>query len=130
MILIKTLLCALAFWALSVVIMGFFDLQIYFPFNVGSAKDIPYHRWQTIRFSTFLTISYFILRFISKSRPVSALAVIDVFFKLMVFVGIINFWKADVLLNELPVLVFFALISIGLHRTTKANRGGRFVKHW
>jgi hypothetical protein len=130
MILIKTLLCALAFWALSVVIMGFFDLQIYFPFNVGSAKDIPYHRWQTVRFSTFLTISYFILRFISESRPVSALAVIDVFFKLMVFVGIINFWKADVLWDEFGVLVFFLIISILLHRAAKINRGTMFVKHW
>ena len=110
--------------------MGFFDFQVFFPFNIGSAKDIPYHRWQTVRFTSFLTITYFILRFVSGSRPVSALGVLDVFFKIIVLVGVINFWKADVLLNELPVLVFFALISIGLHRTTKANRGGRFVKHW
>ena len=127
---IKILLFLLAIWAITIVFLGFFDLQIYFPFNLGSAQDIPYHRWQTVRFSTFLTISYFILRFISGSRPVSALGVISVFFKIMVFTGIINFWKADVLWDESGVLAFFLLISVILHRAAKVNRGEMFVKYW
>ena len=130
MIFIKTLLCLIAIWAITIVILGFFDLQIFFPFNLGSAQDIPYHRWQTVRFSTFLTISYFILRFISASRPVSALAVLDMFFKIMVFVGAINFWKADVFWDEFGVLMFFLVISVVLHRAAKVNRGAMFVKHW
>ena len=130
MIFVKTILCLIAIWAISVVILGFFGLQIFFPFNIASAQDLPYHRWQTIRFSTFLTISYFILRFISSSRPVSALGVIDVFFKIMVFVAIINFWKAGVLWDEFGVLVFFLIISVLLHRAAKVNRRTMFVKHW
>jgi hypothetical protein len=130
MIFIKILLFLLAIWAITVVILGVFDLQIYFPFNIGSSKEIPYHRWQTVRFSTFLTISYFILRFVTGSRPVSALGVIDVFFKIMVFIGIINFWKADVFWDDLGVLVFFILISAVLHRAAKVNRGARFVQRW
>jgi hypothetical protein len=127
---IKILLGLLATWATSIVILGFFDLQIYFPFNIGSAQDIPYHRWQTVRFTTFLTISYFIIRFVSGSRPVSALSVLDMFFKIMVFVGIINFWIADVLWDEWGVLVFFAIVSMALYRAAKLNRGAMFVKHW
>jgi hypothetical protein len=127
---IKILLGLLATWATSIVILGFFDLQIYFPFNIGSAQDIPYHRWQTVRFTTFLTISYFIIRFISGSRPVSALGVLDMFFKIMVVVGIINFWIADVLWDEWGVLVFFVIVSVMLHRAAKLNRGTMFVKHW
>ena len=127
---IKILLGLLATWATSIVILGFFDLQIYFPFNIGSAQDIPYHRWQTIRFTTFLTMSYFIIRFISGSRPVSALSVLDMFFKIMVFVGIINFWIADVLWDEWGVLVFFVIVSVMVHRAAKLNRGSMFVKHW
>ena len=127
---IKILLGLLATWATSIVILGFFDLQIYFPFNIGSAQDIPYHRWQTVRFTTFLTISYFIIRFVSGSRPVSALGVLDMFFKIMVVVGIINFWIADVLWDEWGVLVFFVIVSVMLHRATKLNRGTMFVKHW
>ena len=127
---IKILLGLLATWATSIVILGFFDLQIYFPFNIGSAQDIPYHRWQTIRFTTFLTISYFIIRFVSGSRPVSALGVLDMFFKIMMVVGIINFWIADVLWDEWGVLVFFVIVSVMLHRAAKLNRGTMFVKHW
>jgi hypothetical protein len=127
---IKILLGLLATWATSIVILGFFDLQIYFPFNIGSAQDIPYHRWQTVRFTTFLTISYFIIRFVSGSRPVSALGVLDMFFKIMVVVGIINFWIADVLWDEWGVLVFFVIVSVMLHRAAKLNRGTMFVKHW
>jgi len=127
---IKILLGLLATWATSIVILGFFDLQIYFPFNIGSAQDIPYHRWQTVRFTTFLTMSYFIIRFVSGSRPVSALSVLDMFFKIMVFVGIINFWIADVLWDEWGVLVFFVIVSVMLHRAAKLNRGTMFVKHW
>ncbi len=127
---IKIFLVLLAIWSTSVVILGFFDLQIYFPFNIGSAQDIPYHRWQTVRFTTFLTISYFIIRFVSGSRPVSALSVLDMFFKIMVFVGIINFWIADVLWDEWGVLVFFVIVSVMLHRAAKLNRGTMFVKHW
>ena len=127
---IKILLGLLATWATSIVILGFFDLQIYFPFNIGSAQDIPYHRWQTVRFTTFLTMSYFIIRFVSGSRPVSALSVLDMFFKIMVFVGIINFWIADVLWDEWGVLVFFVIVSVMVHRAAKLNRGSMFVKHW
>ena len=127
---IKILLGLLATWATSIVILGFFDLQIYFPFNIGSAQDIPYHRWQTVRFTTFLTISYFIIRFVSGSRPVSALSVLDMFFKIMMVVGIINFWIADVLWDEWGVLVFFVIVSVMLHRAAKLNRGTMFVKHW
>ena len=130
MIFIKILLSIIAIWAITIVILGFFDLQVFFPFNLGSAQDIPYHRWQTVRFSTFLTISYFILRFISASRPVSALAVLDMFFKIMVFVGAINFWKADVFWDEFGVLMFFIVISVLLHRAAKVNRKTMFVKHW
>jgi len=130
MVFIKTVLFLLAIWAITIVILGFFDLQVFFPFYIGSAHDIPYHRWQTVRFTTFLTISYFILRFISGSRPVSALGVLDMFFKILIFVGIINFWKADVLLDEFGVLAFFFIISVVLHRAAKINRGTMFVKHW
>ena len=130
MMFIKTVLCLLAVWGITVVILGFYDFQIFFPFNIGSAQEIPYHRWQTVRFSTFLTISYFILRFVIGSRPVSALGVIDMFFKIMVFVAAINFWKADVLRDEFPVLIFFLIISVLLHRAAKTKREAKFLKHW
>lgn len=126
----KILLSLLGVWALATVALGLFHLQVYFPFNIGSAEDIPYHRWQTVRFTTFLTISYFIFRFVVGLRPVSALYVLDMFFKFLVFFAVINFWVADVLIKEWGVLLFFITVSFIIHRTTKKSRGKMFVKHW
>lgn len=126
----KIILGLLAVWACFVVVLGLFKLQIYFPLNVGSADEIPYHRWQTVRFSTFLTIAYFIFGYVGGIRPVSAIAVINVFFKIMVVIGIILFWTEGVLIREWGVIVFFILVSLLLHKSTKLNRGSMFTKHW
>ena len=126
----KILLGLLGIWALTTVVLGLFNLQVYFPFHIGSAQEIPYHRWQTVRFTTFLTVAYFIFRYIVGFRPVSALAVLDMFFKLLLFVATINFWIADVLNDEWGILLFFSIIALITHRTTKINRGTMFVKEW
>ena len=126
----KILLGLLGIWAVTTVVLGLFNLQVYFPFYIGSAQEIPYHRWQTVRFTTFLTVAYFIFRYIVGFRPVSALAVLDMFFKLLLFVATINFWIADVLKDEWGVLLFFSIIALITHRTTKINRGTMFVKEW
>jgi len=126
----KILLGLLGFWAVSTVALGLFNLQIYFPFNIGSTQEIPYHRWQTVRFTTFLTISYFIFRYIGGFRPVSALGVLDMFFKILVVICIINFHAADVLFKEWGVVLFFVIISFLSHRATRIHRDRIFEKHW
>ena len=126
----KILLGLLGVWAVMVVILGLFKLQVYFPFNIGSAEEIPYHRWQTVRFTTFLTVAYFIFRYIGGFRPVSALAVLDMFFKLMVVIATINFWIADKLSDEWGVLLFFVIVALLTHRTARLNRGRIFMKDW
>ena len=126
----KILLGLLGIWALTTVALGFFNFQIYFPFNIGPAEEIPYHRWQTVRCTTFLTLAYFLVRYIGGFRPVSALAVLNMFFKLLVFVAAINFWIADVFSDEWGVLLFFIIVALLTHRATKTNRGTLFVKEW
>jgi len=126
----KIIIGALGVWACIVVFLGLFKLQIHFPFNLGATDEIPYHRWQTVRFSTFLTISYYIFRYVAGSRPVSALAVINVFFKIMVLMAIILFWTEGVLIREWGVIVFFGFVSLLLHKSTKLHRGSMFTKHW
>ena len=127
---LKIILGLIGIWALTTVILGFFNLQIYFPFNIGSAQEIPYHRWQTVRFTTFLTIAYFIFRFIFGFRPVSALVVLNMFFKILIVIGFINFYIADKLSSEWGTLAFFLLIAILSHRASKIYRGKMFTKEW
>ena len=128
---LKTVLWLLAIWLLVTVLLGLFGIHIFFPFNIGSAEEIPYYRWQTVRFSTFLTIAYFIVRYALGSRPVSALAVIDIYIKFLVFVGVILLWREESqLLSDWIVVMFWTILSIYLHQAAKANRGSLFVKHW
>ena len=125
---LRIILGLIGIWALTTVILGVFNLQIYFPFNIGSAQEIPYHRWQTVRFTTFLTIAYFIFRFIFGFRPVSALVVLNMFFKILLVIGIINFYIADKLFSEWGVLIFFLFISMFSHRAAKSHRDKIFTK--
>ena len=130
MIYCKILLGLLGIWAVTTVVLGLFNLQVYFPFNLSAAQEIPYHRWQTVRFTTFLTIAYFCFRFVGGFRPVSALGVLDVYFKIMALIAAINFWIADVLSDEWGVLLFFIIVALVTHRATKIHRGKIFVREW
>ena len=126
----KILLGLLGIWAVTTVALGLFNIQVYFPFNIGPAEEIPYHRWQTVRFATFLTIAYFIFRYLGGFKPVSALAVLNMFFKLFVFIGTVNFWIADVLSDEWGILLFFIVVALLTHKATKQNRERVFIKKW
>ena len=125
----KVILAILAIWGSIVIFLGLFNLQIYFPFNVAVAEPIPYHRWQTVRFSTFATLVFFISRYIAGGRPVSALKVMNVFFKFYVVFGSFLFWRAGADLGEWLVVGFFAFVSIMVHIESRRNREKLFVKH-
>ena len=127
---VKIILSLLAIWGLVVISLGLFGLQFYFPFNLGTSDSIPYHRWQTVRFSTFATLVFFISRYIAGGRPVSALKVMNVFFKFYVVFGSFLFWRAGADLGEWLVVGFFAFVSIMVHRESRLKPGKLFVKHW
>ena len=123
----KILLVLLAIWGTLVIILGLFNLQIFFPFNIADAEPIPYHRWQTVRFSTFATVIYLIIRYLIGGRPEGALLVISVFFRFLILFGAILMWQEDVDSSEGWVLAFFIFITFILYKEMKENPRQR---HW
>ena len=123
----KIVLVLLAIWATLVIILGLFKLQIFFPFNIVDAEPIPYHRWQTVRFSAFATVIYLIIRYLIGGRPEGALLVVSVFFRFLILFGAILIWQADVDASEWWVLSFFIFVTLLLHREMKENPRQR---HW
>ena len=123
----KIILVFLAIWATLVIILGLFKLQIFFPFNIVDAEPIPYHRWQTVRFSAFATVIYLIIRYIIGGRPEGALMVVSVFFRFLILFGAILIWQADVDASEWWVLSFFIFVTLLLHKEMKENPRQR---HW
>ena len=123
----KILLVLLAVWATLVITLGLFKLQIFFPFNIADAEPIPYHRWQTVRFSAFATVIYLIIRYLIGGRPEGALLVVSVFFRFLILFGAILIWQADVDASEWWVLSFFIFVTLLLYKEMKENPRQR---HW
>ena len=123
----KILLVLLAIWGTLVIILGLFNLQIFFPFNIADAEAIPYHRWQTVRFSAFATVIYLIIRYLIGGRPEGALLVVSVFFRFLILFGAILIWQADVDASEWWVLSFFIFVTLLLYKEMKENPRQR---HW
>ena len=123
----KIILILLAIWGTLVIILGLLKLQIYFPFNIADAEAIPYHRWQTVRFSAFATVIYLIIRYLIGGRPEGALLVVSVFFRFLIIFGAILMWQADVDASEWWVLSFFIFVTFLLYKEMRENPRQR---HW
>ena len=123
----KILLILLAIWGTVVIILGLLKLHMFFPFNIVDAEAIPYHRWQTVRFSAFATVIYLIIRYLIGGRPDGALLVISMFFRFLILFGAILIWQADVDASEWWVLSFFIFVTLLLYKEMKENPRQR---HW
>ena len=123
----KILLILLAIWGTLIIILGLLKLHIFFPFNIADAEAIPYHRWQTVRFSAFATVIYLIIRYIIGGRPEGALLVISVFFRFLILFGAILMWQEDVDPSEGWVVAFFIFVTFLLYKEMKENPRQR---HW
>ena len=123
----KVILAILAIWGVTVIFLGLFNLQIYFPFNVADAEPIPYHRWQSVRFSTFSTLVYFIIQYLIGGRPSSVLSFLATYFKFYILFLSILMWQADVKSNEWWVLGIFVLVTVFVHIEHKKNPR---LRHW
>ena len=123
----KIVLILIALWGAIVIVLGLAKLQIFFPFNITDAEAIPYHRWQAVRFATFASIIYFIIKYLIGGRPESALLAISVYFRFLVLFGAILMWQANVDANEWYILGFFVVVNFILYREMKTNPRQR---HW
>ena len=123
----KIILVLLAIWGTLVIILGLLKLHLFFPFNIADAEAIPYHRWQTVRFSAFATVIYLVIRYLIGGRPVGSLLVVSVFFRFLILFGAILTWQADVDASEWWVLSFFVFVTLILQKEMKENPRQR---HW
>ena len=125
----KTLLIFLALWTTSIIVLGLFDLQIYFPLNIANAEPIPTHRWQSVRFSCFATLGYLVLKHMIGSGPIYPIAIIDIFVKFLLFFAFILMWKANVGEREWWVFAFYLILSLCLHREARLSRQRALTKY-
>ena len=125
----KLLILLIAIWLIFAVIIEIMGITIYFPFHISSDHEIPYHRWQTVRLSVFLTFAYFSIRYLIwggiKLYPAQFL---DVYMKLLTVTAILLFIRTGVIKTDFMVLIYFAIISLGTHIASRPKYRNYFIK--
>mgnify|MGYP000885775601 CR=1 FL=1 len=114
--LVNLLVTFIAIWATFVAIECFLGVTIIFPFTFVEAQSIPYHRWQPVRIAVFLTVTYFsVLHLWKGDRDYQAIYFLEIYLKILTIVGLVIFYRVDVVSSEYFVLLFFGFFSLVLH---------------
>ena len=125
----KFLILFLGLWGFTVVILELMGITIYFPFHISPNREIPYHHWQTVRLSVFLTFAFFSIRyFIWESVKLYPVQFLDYYIKILTFTGIILFLKLDIIKDEYILVLFFILASIFTHIAATPKYRNYFIK--
>jgi len=104
-----------------VIVLRLAKLHMFFPLNITDAASIPYHRWQAVRFATFASIIYFIIKYLIGGRLKSALLAISIYFRFLILFGAILIWQENVGATEWYILMFFRVVNFILYREMKTN---------
>ncbi len=105
----------LSLWAVYTIVSNFVGVTVYFPFNLATDQDIPYHRWQSVRLALFATFAFYgFMHLLHGSREVYPVHFLKTYLFALSFVGV------GVCLQEgvhgleylLPALFFWVAVSL------------------
>ncbi len=119
----------MAIWLIIAVTIEVLGITIYFPFHISPDHEIPYHRWQSVRLSVFVTFAYFAIRYLIwggvKLYPVKFL---DVYVKIYTLTCILIFLRVDVLKSEYLFIIFLIIFSLLTHIAARRKYRNYFIK--
>ena len=116
---------------LGIAIIGgeFFNLHIYFPFNLAENNEIPYHRMQSIRLSLIVTFIYFGVRYIFwQSIKMYPIQFLNIYLKSLAICSLLVFYSFQVDFGEYYFVIFFFIVAIILHFASRPEIR-RYFKH-
>ena len=99
-------------WAIFAGVTALLGYTFYFPFEfVQSLESIPFHRWQVVRVSVFLTFGYLALRhFVLGNEKLYPIQFIDIYLKFLAGGGIFIYYQEGINdYRDIAVLGFFLL---------------------
>ncbi len=120
----------LSLWAISTVVLFYFDIYILFPFTLAENNEIPYENLIAIRLAIFSTFAFYgLMHLLHGSKEVYPVHFLKTFLFMLSFMGLIVFIKtsAEVSLKQWLIILFFFCVAIILHFSTisKIRRFGR-----
>jgi len=128
-ILAKFLIGLMSIWLIIAVTVEILGITIYFPFHISPDHQIPYHRWQSVRLSVFITFAYFAISYLiwggAKLYPVKFL---DIYVKIYTLTCILIFFRVDALKSEYLFIIFLIIFSILTHIAARPKYRNYFIK--
>ena len=118
-------------WAIFAGVTALLGYTFYFPFEFAqSLESIPFHRWQVVRGSVFLTFGYLSLRhFLLGNEKLYPIQFIDIYLKFLVGTGIFIYYQEGINeYREYATLGFFFIASIFVHFLAKPDFKKIFFK--
>ena len=111
----NSVIALMMIWALGVSALAFLDITIHWPWIITETdtEAIPFHRLQAMRIAIMLTFSYYgLLHLIAKRQQFYPLHFLTTYLFYMLLSGLIIFYRRDVLMQELGILLFFGVCLV------------------
>ena len=118
-------------WAVLAAIVALFGYSFSFPFEFNeSLNDIPFHRWQIVRVSVFLSFGYLAMRhFLFGNEKMFPVQFLDLYLKFVVGSGLIIYYQQGITdLSEYATLGFFLVAAIFSHFLSRPEYKKIFFK--
>ena len=118
-------------WAVFAGVVALFGYSFSFPFEFNDAlNDIPFHRWQILRVSVFLTFGYLAMRhFMFGKEKMFPVQFLDLYLKLIVCTGLIIYYQQGITdYSEYATLGFFFVAAIFSHFLSRPEYKKIFFK--
>ena len=123
------LVCFLSLWAIYTIVSSFVGVTVYFPFNLATDQDIPYHRWQSVRLALFATFAFYgFMHLLHGSREVYPVHFLKTYLFMLSFVAAGIFLQEGVHALEYSLIGLFLWVAITLHFATGTRLKRYFSK--
>ena len=116
----KIVILGLSIWGIYATVSALMGVTIYFPLRVGEVEDIPYHRWQAVRVSVFLTFTYFaVLHLVNGSREIYPVKFLETYLVMLTIAGMAIFIREGVDASEYAIVGFFGVCALILNLASR-----------
>ncbi|MDC3076007.1 hypothetical protein OA328_01885 [Paracoccaceae bacterium] len=118
-------------WAVLAAIVALFGYSFSFPFEFKeSLNDIPFHRWQVVKVSVFLTFGYLAMRhFLFGHKKMFPVQFLDLYLKFVVCSGLIIYYQQGITdVSEYATLGVFLVAAIFSHFLSRPEYKKIFFK--
>jgi len=118
-------------WSVFAGIVALLGYSFSFPFDFNeSLNDIPFHRWQIVRVSVFLTFGYLAIRhFLFGNEKMYPVQFLDLYLKFIVASGVFIYYQEGINdYREYATLGFFLVAAILSHFLSRPEYKKIFFK--